>query len=94
MYYRIIFYMCEYCKSLPKANLGLCYRGFQKFFFQPVADLPTQPPVRHSNAETPLQASDVNFPGPGSVVYDKMALTTKQKQECQLARRHHPRNKD
>ena len=33
MYYRIIFYMCEYCKSLPKANLGLCYRGFQKFFF-------------------------------------------------------------
>ena len=54
MYYRIIFYMCEYCKSLPKANLGLCYRGFQKFFFRPVADLPTQPPVQYSNAETPL----------------------------------------
>ena len=54
MYYRIILYMCEYCKSLPKANLGLCYRGFQKFFFRPAADLPTQPPVRHSNAETPL----------------------------------------
>jgi len=46
--------MCEYCKSLPKANLGLCYRGFQKFFFRPAADLPTQPPVWHSNAETPL----------------------------------------
>jgi len=54
MYYGIIFYMCEYCKSLPKANLGLCYRGFQNFFFWPAANLPTQPPVRHSNAETPL----------------------------------------
>ena len=38
----------------PEANLGLCYRGFQKYFFQPAADLPTQPPVQHSNAETPL----------------------------------------
>jgi len=54
MYYRIIFYMCEYCKSLPKANLGLCYRGFQIFFFRPAADLPTQPLVQHSIAETPL----------------------------------------
>ena len=25
-----------------------------KFFFRPVADLPTQPLVQHSNAETPL----------------------------------------
>ena len=57
MYYRIIFYMCEYCKSLPKANLGLCYRGFQIFFFRPAADLPTQPPVRHSIAGTPLLLS-------------------------------------
>ena len=30
--YRIIFYMQEYCKSPPKANFGLCHKGFQFFF--------------------------------------------------------------
>ena len=45
--------MQECWKSPPKANFGLCHRGFH-FFFRPAADLPTQPPVWHSNAETPL----------------------------------------
>ena len=51
--YITIFYMQEYCKSPPEANFGPCHRGSQRFFFCPAADLPIQPPVQHSNAETP-----------------------------------------
>ncbi|EDQ98736.1 uncharacterized protein LACBIDRAFT_296807 [Laccaria bicolor S238N-H82] len=49
MDYTMIFYMQEYCKSPWKTNLGLSHRGFQKSFFWPTADLPTQPPVWHSD---------------------------------------------
>ena len=55
--YIIIFYMQECWKSPPKANFGLCHRGFQFFFFRPAADLPTQPLAQHSNADTPLDFS-------------------------------------
>ena len=46
--------MQEYCKSPAKANFGLCHGGFQIIIFWPMANLPTQPLVQHSNAETPL----------------------------------------
>ena len=41
---------------LQKPTLDYVTEGSKNFFW-PVADLPIQPPVRHSNAETPLELS-------------------------------------
>jgi len=53
--------MQEYCKSPPEANLGPCQKGFQIIFFRPATNLPTQPPVQHSNAETCLRSQKCNL---------------------------------
>jgi len=58
----------------PEANLGLCYRGFQIIIFWPAADLPTQPPAWHSNAETPL-TTIVQIEGSSSCCSGKLSPT-------------------
>ena len=42
---------------LQKRTLDYVTEGSKIFFFQPAANLPIQPPVWHSNAETPLELS-------------------------------------